>query len=190
MTIPRTVMLVCVGMLMYGCSTPPVPEIKLAAPPGVPKSWPVGLIERHISGQVFWQTEGGDTVEGSGARILIYDRDYLARVSEVIQRYSRQEFDQTNSFYAGAPSRIMRAKARMYDNIDTAWNSMSPPVAEVVADSEGRFEYRGMLPTMIGVYCFVRKKTPQDAERIRWALLQEQFASDRRMLLTEFNRQK
>jgi hypothetical protein len=190
MTIPRPLLLVCVGVLMHGCSTPHAPEIETAAPPGVPQSWPVDLIERHISGQVFWQTEGGDTVEGSGAQILIYDRDYLARVSEVIENYSRQEFDQTNSFYAGAPGRIMRAKTRMHENIDTAWNSMSPPIAVIVADSEGRFEHRGMLPTKIGVYCFVRKKTPQFAERIRWALLQEQFTSDRWMLLTEFNRQK
>jgi hypothetical protein len=124
----------------------------------------------------------------AGARVCVYEDKYLLTVRELIGRYAAQEFDSTNSFYSGAPGRIMRARARLQNNIDTAWSAMSPPIVTIITDSEGRFEFHGPLPASIGLFCFAGRSNGNGIERIRWAVSENQFPESNRMLLTDENR--
>jgi hypothetical protein len=185
----RMVAALGVGLAVASCSTP-VPEIDLPPVPLLPPAPTIILVNRHVQGQVFWITEGGDVVKVSGANVMFYDADYLVTARETIVRYANQDFDTTNNFYAGAPGRIMRAKFRLQNNVDLAWSSLTQPVAIVVADADGRFEHTGPLPQNIGIYCDAGRRTRGDLERIRWALTESQFTAPSRMIMTNDNRLK
>jgi hypothetical protein len=182
-------LLLIMTLALSSCSTP-VPEIEVSAPPRLPTNATTEQFERKISGQVFWTTEGGDTIKVAGGSILIFDAAYLASVHKLLVEYADQHFELFNSVYAGAPGRIFRAKFKLQDNLDIAWSNLAKPLQIITTDADGRFEFRGQLPARLGLYCEAGRRTSADIERIRWAVLEEQFPDPSRLILSNKNRLK
>jgi hypothetical protein len=175
--------------MLSSCLSPPS-EIYVSAPPTLPASAESALIEREIAGQLFWITEGREILKGAGTQVMIYDAAYLTSARKIITDYSNQQqmFDTANVSYGGAPGRIMRAKRRLRDHMDDSWRTLSKPVATVITDADGKFEFRGRLPATIGVYCLGGKNTFGDLERFRWAVTEDEINDPQRIILSNANR--
>jgi hypothetical protein len=147
-------------------------------------------VHRTVSGQVFVISDAGETLKFAGVSIRIFDADYLAEARQLFVQYSHQNFDTANAAYAGSLGRIMRAKLRVRERLDDAWDSLARPIATVITDADGRFEFSGALPNKIGLLCVAGKSQFGTHDPYRWALVEEEFGEPRRIVLSNHNRLK
>ena len=100
-----------------GCAT--TQEVEVPGPPSVFAARSVPLIERKIAGQVFWTTQGKETVRASGVQILVYDAGQLASARATILEYERTQYDAMSQTSPGLPSTMMRARLRIQGGLSS-----------------------------------------------------------------------
>lgn len=168
-----------------GCAT--TQEVEVPAPPAIFAARSVPLTERRIAGQVFWTTQGRETIRASGVRVLFYDAAQLASARATILEYERTQFDAVSQTYPGLPSTMMRARVRIQGEVDSSWARLGTPVAAAVTDAEGRFELQANLPERLGIYCEADPKIFGENERHRWAVTEDEAQEPGRIILSNLN---
>ena len=159
----------------------------MPGPPQVFAARSVPLIERKIAGQVFWTTQGRETIKASGVQILVYDASQLASARATILAYERTQYDVLSQTYLGLPSTVMRARLRIQAGVDSSWAQLGPPVATIVTDAEGRFEIQAKLPERLGIYCEADSKIFGENEPHRWAVTEDESQEPGRIILSNLN---
>lgn len=172
-------------LFVGGCTTQA--EVDVPLPPEILPQRAVNLVERKIAGQVFWTTQGRETIRLSGAQILVYDAARLASARDTILRYEREQFDAISQTYPGRPSTMMRARIKIRDRVDLSWASLGNPIAAALTDADGRFELQAKLPEKIGIYCEADRKIFDENERHRWAVTEQEAIEPGRIILSNVN---